>query len=373
MDRVEKSPRVAGAELVTDVPRGRGAADRPRETEGGASGRTKRRCVTAIALGLWFGFATLCCGELVVRGASRFGILVFDTEMWRYAREVKRPSTNHDVVLEHRPNVEATLMGVRMRTDAHGFRRAAPELEAARTGNERIIALVGDSCALGWGVPEGATLGEQLERTLDASQPGRNRVVVINAGVGNSNTAMEYARYVEHVRPLHPVWVILGFFINDAEPDPSATSSPLLEHSVLLATLATRIPSLLLPSRRDYRSYYGNLYAPESAGLAKFRRALRAFGASLREDGALGTVLLIPEMHEPRDFGPFANVYRQVAVLAAESGFDVIDPSAEFAPGPSQTYWVTKADSHPNAEAHAILAAALARSETARRLTQPVS
>jgi lysophospholipase L1-like esterase len=333
--------------------------------------RARRGWLVAVALAVWFVLAPLVCCEVALRMASHAGILLFDVEMWRYAREVKRPSVRPGVVLEHRPDAEAKLMGVRVRTDAHGFRRAAPDLEAQRTGQEPVLAIVGDSCALGWGVAEGETVSDQLERRLNTA--GGPRFVVINAGVGNSNTSMEYARYLQDVRPLHPVWVVLAFFVNDAEPDPRAVDPPLLERSVLLAMLATRAPTLLFPAYRNYHGYYESLYAPESAALQRFQSALKGFGEALRADGVPGSVLLIPEMHEPRHFGPFAGVYRQVAALAAESGFEVIDPSDEFAPGSGEGYWVTRGDPHPNGKAHAILAAALAGSRHARRLVAPAS
>lgn len=369
---MEKSSRVPAADPAIGRPRAEGLAGRG--TKGDTSRAGARRWLIGITGGLWFLFAMLCCGELVFRLASRAGIFLFDTEMWRYAREVKRPSATEGVVLEHRPDVEARLMGVRIRTDAHGFRRPAPDLDAVRTGHERIVAVVGDSCALGWGVPEGETMSEQLERQLNSSPAaGSHRFVVINAGVGNSNTAMQYARYVHQIRPLHPIWVILAFFINDAEPDPIATNAPVLEHSVLLATLWTRLPSLLVPARRDYLTYYERLYEPQSAGLVTLRRALQAFGRALKDDGAMATVVLIPEMHAPRHFGSFAEIYRRVAALAAESGFEVVDPSDDFPPGSGRAYWVGSVDAHPNGRAHAVFAAALARSETVRQLTRPPS
>jgi lysophospholipase L1-like esterase len=360
---VENSERVPPDQPATNVPRGRGRSERR-----GSDRDKPRRWATALALAAWFAVATLGAGEIVLRLASRSGILLFDTEMWRYAREVKRPSDDPGVVIEHRPNVEATLMGVRVRTDAHAFRRASPDIEAARTGTERVIAVVGDSCAFGWGVPEGATLGEQLEQTLDASPTPARRVMVVNASLGNSNTAMEYARFLRDVRPLHPAWVIVAFFINDAEPNPSASRPLIYEHSVLLAMLATRVPPLLLPVRRDYRSYYDSLYLPDTPGLAGFRKAVHDFGATLRGDGVAATMLLIPEMHEPKNFGPFAGIYRDVATLAVENGFEVIDPSGDFPAGSGRAYWVTSEDSHPNAAAHALFAAALSRSQFARQL-----
>jgi lysophospholipase L1-like esterase len=338
---------------------------------GGAAGRDRpRRWPAAVAFAGWLALIAFAGGEVMLRSASRFGLLLFDTEMWRYAKDVKRPSPSPGVVIEHRPDAAATLMGVRVRTDARGFRRPAPALEAARTGDERVVAVVGDSCAFGWGVPEGQTLAEHLERRLDALLPASRRVAVVNAGVGNSNTAMEYARYRRDVRPLRPAWVVLAYFINDAEPDPQPTLAPALAHSVLLATVATRLPSLLAPSPRDYRRYYASLYAPDSPGVARFREALRRFGATLREDGVPGTVLLVPEMHEPRGFGPFAAIYRDVAALATASGFEVVDPSGAFPPGSGQAYWVTPGDTHPDGAAHDLFAAALVRSAHARHLVE---
>lgn len=331
--------------------------------------RSRFRILGTLALVVWIVVVTFACGELIVRTASRFGIQLLDIEMWRYARQVKRPSSDPGVVLEHRPKVEAALMGARVRTDEHGFRRAAPELEATRTAGDDLVAIVGDSCAFGWGVEEGATMSDHLERLLDGGSTTGRRFTVVNAGVGNSNTAMELARYLRDVRPLKPKWVILAFFINDAEPDPTPQSSFLLEHSALLAMLGTRVPELIAPSpRHDYMEYYGALYAPGSPTLERFREALQAFGRALREDGIGGTVILIPEMHEPRDYGPFESIYRQVAELAKESGFEVVDASQLFPAGSGEQYWVTKEDPHPNGEAHGILAAALARSRHAKAL-----
>jgi lysophospholipase L1-like esterase len=290
--------------------------------------------------------------------------------MWKYAREVKRISSRPGVVLEHRPNAEATLMGVRVRTDARGFRRASPEIEARRGSSERLVVVVGDSCALGWGVPEGETLSDHLEERLNASRSHSERsVLVLNAGVGNSNTSMEFARYLQDVRSLDPDWVILAYFINDAEPDPPARRPFLQEHSALFATLSTRLPLLLSPLHRDYHTYFTSLYGPGNPGWEPFRAAVRNFGKALREDGVPGTLLLMPEMHEPRDFASFADVYGDVAELATESGFtEVVDPSADFAPGSGEPYWVTPGDFHPNGAAQDLMAAALARSGVAQRL-----
>src|SRR4051812_25496322 len=166
--------------------------------------------VAVLGLSLLVSFAA---AEGLVRLLSRSGLDVLDVEMWRYARLVKSASARPGVVEEHRPNASAWLMGARVRTDEHGFRLPDPATLARRRPGSRRAAAVGDSLTLGWGVPEGKTYADQLERLLAARCP--RPAAVWNAGIGNCNTSMELARYRLQVRPLHPQWVILGYFVND--------------------------------------------------------------------------------------------------------------------------------------------------------------
>jgi hypothetical protein len=188
---------------------------------------------------------------------------------------------------------------------------------------------------------------------------------VWNAGIGNCNTSMELARYRLQVRPLHPQWVILGYFVNDAEPDPVIPRNPLVWRSALIALAQARFLKQERAPLGDYRLYYRGLYADGRPGWERTRRALREFGALLRQDGVAATLVLLPELHEPRGFGGFADVYARVGAIARASGFEVIDPSGGFPPGPGERYWITPDDAHPNAAAQAIFARALAASRHA--------
>jgi lysophospholipase L1-like esterase len=286
---------------------------------------------------------------------------VLDVEMWRYARLVKRPSADPAMVEEHRPNASARLMGVRVRTDEHGFRRADPATEARRRSGDRMIAALGDSLTFGWGVGEEDTWPTQLERLLRARCPGRPAAVV-NAGVGNSDTVIELARYERLLRPLHPDWVVLGYFVNDAEPPPVPAHNPLLWRSALAGLLSTRLRQSAEVELRDFRAYYGGLYQEDSPGWQAARAALQALGERLRADGAATTLVLLPEMHAPHGFGAFAAQYAKVAAVARQAGFEVIDPSPAFPPGPGTRFWVSPTDAHPNAEAQRIFAEAVAGS-----------
>jgi lysophospholipase L1-like esterase len=310
-------------------------------------------------------FSAFLVAELGLRQVSQHGLRILDVEMWRYARSVKTVSDRPGVIEEHRPGAEAFLMGARVRTDAHGFRRPDPATEAHRQPGSRTVIALGDSLTFGWGAPEGQTYADQLERLLPARCPGSRPEIVYNAGIGNSNTSMQLGRYRELLRPLHPRWLILGYFINDAEPDPTPSENWLVWKSSLAALLSTRLQQSREVRLRDYRQFYAGLYREGQPGWERTKAAIRELGRELRADHAAGTVILLPELHEPRGFGSFAPIYERVAAVARDSGFEVLDPSAAFPPGSGNSFWVSPLDAHPNARAQSIFAQTLAGSRYA--------
>lgn len=323
----------------------------------------RRRLLRALVFAL-----SLLCGlgaaELALRTVSKHALLVLDVEMWRYARLVKAPSARPGLIEEHRPNASAKLMGVDVRTDGHGFRRPGAALEAARRPGDRRVVALGDSLTLGWGVAENDTWPARLETLLRERCPG-SRATVWNAGVGNSNTAMQRARYELVAAPLDPEWLVLGYFVNDAEPDPEPAEHPLLWRSSLAVLLTTRVAQGRDGVLRDYREFYGELYAEDSAGWRRTRRALADLGRRLAADGVVATLLLLPEMHEPHGHGPFAEAYARVAEIGTAAGFEVIDTAPHFPPGSGARYWVSPTDAHPDAAAQEIFARALLASRHA--------
>ena len=316
--------------------------------------------LTAFALSL---AVTVLLAEGALRLLSSRWLSVFDVEMWRYARLVKIESSDPKIVEEHRPNADEVLMGVRVRTDGHGFRLPDPATEAERRPDDRKIVALGDSVTFGWGAGDTETFPAQLERLLNAQCPqhGGRRATVHNAGIGNCNTSMEVARYRARIRSMHPDWLILGYSYNDAEPDAVPSTNPLMWRSALLSLLWARTARLSGPYR-SYEPYYKGLYRDGLPGWEHTKQGLRDLGAMLREDHIPGTVILLPELHEPRNFGPFADLFARVAQVARENGFEVIDPSGAYPPGPGQSFWVSREDAHPNVRGQKIYAEALAKS-----------
>jgi lysophospholipase L1-like esterase len=306
---------------------------------------------------------SLAAAEAAVRLLSRNSLRILDVEMWRYAKLIKMESPRPGLVEEQRPNGEAFLMGARVRTDARGLRLPDPATEARRRPDDRLVVALGDSLTFGWGVPEGQTFADDLERLLPG-QCGR-RSTVLNAGIGNSNTSMEAARYLALLRPLHPRWLILGFFINDAEPDPVPSGNLLVRHSALAGLLSTRLLQSSEVKLRDYRQYYSGLYQDGAPGWERAKAALYQLGAALQADGTHATLILLPELHRPRSFIGFQDIYEKVAALGRADGFEIIDPSEAFPPGPGNAFWVSPDDAHPDSKAQELFARALARSQYA--------
>lgn len=323
----------------------------------------KKLAVLGVAL-----LVSLLAAEVLLRVASKYWLSVYDVEMWRYAKLIKVISDKPGVVEEQRPNGDAFLMGARVRTDGNGFRLPEPATEQARRADDRQIVALGDSLTFGWGVPEGMTYSDQLERMLNDRCPkeGGRRVTVNNAGIGNCNSSMEVERYKQAIRPrLKPDWVVLGYSYNDAEPDPVPDTNPLFWNSSLASLVWARTTRFRTPVLRDYKTYYQGLYVDGQPGWEKNKRALREFGESLTAEGIPHTLLLMPELHEPKDFGPLAGIYVPVRQIAESVGFEVIDASKDFPPGSGERYWVSREDAHPNGEAQSFYARALATSRYA--------
>jgi hypothetical protein len=296
------------------------------------------------------GVLLLCAGliELYTRHVIDDGVL-YELEMWKYARDVKVRDLQPDLGHRHHPNREAELMGTTVRTNAMGFR--GPEIATMAKDGVARIAFVGDSITLGWGVAEQETFSHRVVAEL--VRRGR-KVDGFNLGVGNLNTTQELALFRKTGESLRPDIIVLSYFINDAEPMPSyPRESWLMLNSAAWVVLSYRIDLLLrqfggLP---DWKKYYRDLYAPDAAGWKKSEQAIAGFAQVARDIGAQLIVFNVPELRELNPY-PFADVTAKVRAAVEGQGLRFVDllPTVE-ALDPS-TLWVTVPDPHPNGRAN---------------------
>jgi len=305
-------------------------------------------------------------GLLVLEGLSRLVLddgMLYELEMWKYAREVKvrdpRPELGH----RHRPNAEARLMGVTVRTNSLGLR--SPEIgEKAGDGTARI-AFVGDSIALGWGVAEQQTFAHQVIAALRAAG---YKVDGFNLGVGNYNTLQELALFREVGAPLKPDIIVLSYFINDAEPMPDYPASVWLdEHSAAWVVFRYRLDSLFrqFGEAPDWKHYYRALYDPNADGWKRTKTALAGFADTARELGAELVVFNIPELRELKPY-PFPDITTAVRKVVEQQGVSFVDLLPTVEDLEPSSLWVTVPDPHPNSKAASAFAKRMIPELTAR-------
>ena len=287
-------------------------------------------------------------------------LMLYDVEMWKYAVRLKEQSPDPLLRHVHRPSSHARLMGVDVRINAHGLRDFEYDYEK-RPGVYRILVL-GDSITFGWGVPFAATYAKRLERLLNAHATAGHSYQVINSGVGNWNTAQEVEWLRHEGLRYEPDLILLGYFLNDAEP---IISSPLPRSSwVYRSHLAVFVWTgwsklrLLFDGTRQYRSYYAQLYAGD--GWRACERALAELSHLAAHHHARTMAVLFPDLHDldARRY-PFRAVHGRVLEAAERSRIPMLDLFPVYENRAARDLVVAADDAHPNELAHALAADAI--------------
>lgn len=303
------------------------------------------------------------CGELAVRAISAVAD-IYTIEMLEYAKSLKRQSPIPTLSHEHVPNAAATLMGVEIRLNSLGHRSA--ELNRPKGPRERRIHVIGSSIALGWGVAQGQDFVSLLERQLNEELGAKNgrRYVGINAGVGNYNTYYQVELFKRQVDVTLPDVVVLQYYINDAEPNPRGEASLLLKHSAFIAIAYQHFKTIKALAAKPLSEYYANLYTDEQESWRNARTAMRELQRICQDRGIPLVAVLVPELHDLSEGGPYPPIYAKIARAFADLGIPMIDgflPFREAFADDVTRAWVAADDPHPNAAAHRIIADAIFR------------
>lgn len=313
-----------------------------------------RAALVAATVVLFWGVA-----EVATRAVSA-AVPLYDLEMWRYARELKVPVGGDGPRFVHRPNRVVTLMGVEVRTNSAGLR----DREFAPVPDPGVvrIAALGDSITFGWGVRQEDAYPKRLEALLNERAAHGRRFEVLNFGVGNYDTEDEYRTLATRALRYHPSVVLVGCFVNDAEPWEPVGDPGLRGRSAFLTWVWGRWDRLLrrVGARPDYVAYYRGLFRPEAAGCRGMERALRRVSALCRDEGIGLVVAMLPELHDLRAY-PFRDIHARVKGVVTETGAVFVDLLDALEPGDARRYWVAPDDPHPNAKAHERYARLLAQ------------
>lgn len=322
--------------------------------------RTRKLALWLIRLGIPLAILLLCL--IVVEVAARIKFsqpgMHFGIEMWKYAKTIKMrasPEMSH----QHRPGSQAFLMGVDVSINSHGLRDYEFPAEKP-TGTYRILAL-GDSTTFGWGASFEALYTKRIEKSLNERPPttGITNYQVINAGVGNYNTAQELAYFKEKGLGLQPDMVWLVWFINDAEPTPKPSENWLAYRSYGYVWLSSALDAMTrtLGEKKGYRQYYADLYRDDQPGWIACQAAFRELAKMCRERKLPMRLILLPEMHTLGSHYEFTEVHAKVTNLAVSEGIGVLDLAGAFpSDAVPESFWVSPGDAHHNDEAMKVIA-----------------
>jgi lysophospholipase L1-like esterase len=271
----------------------------------------------------------------------------YDLEMWKYAQQLKRISTDPKIGHEHQPSKKARLMGVDVSINSLGLR--GPEIPLEKAPNERRILMLGDSLTFGWGVAEQSTTARRLESALGKML--LNQVSVINAGVGNYNTEMEVSYFMRDGIRLKPDMVILNYFINDAEPTPAYDGHPLFDSwsyaYVLLKGRTDTFMRMMSGQSPDWAEYYQNLYKKGHEGWERTKQSIMELAKICRQYDLTLMLVVYPEIRDIKNYR-FKEIHQNLKDLAENQKIYFLDLLDSVAGLEEPKLWVTKPDPHPN-------------------------
>jgi hypothetical protein len=251
------------------------------------------------------------------------------------------------------------------------------ELGPRRPGVRRVMVL-GDSFTEGQGVKERDTYPRELERLLDAAEPGRWEVR--NCGRRGDDFPALFDSFEEVMRH-DPDVVVYGMVPNDVEQSAAFRARQTVVNDLimdrgwsllgkpqpamggfdsrLLASVQDRLETrrTTLETTRWYLDMYGE---PNREGWERTQGYLREMQRRLRQRGGRLLVASWPLLVNLEGEDPFAPIAATVARFCAANGIPRHDLRPALRGRPTASLWVHPLDMHPNEIAHRLAAESLA-------------
>jgi len=292
----------------------------------------------------------------------------FGLEMWKYAKDLKMPVSDPGMAFYHRPNSEAFLMGADMKINSLGMRDH--EVTTNKPPGTFRVVVLGDSTTVGWGVHFEETYPKLLEKSFNANPPSSQwkNYEVINTGIGNYNSAQEVASLKDRWLALDPDMIVIGWYINDAEPTPKPREPWLSLHSYGYVWLTSQLGNLVrnVGANKNYKDYYNSLYDPNQPGWPKCQAAYAELAQICRDRKIPLKIVLIPELHSLSGNYEFTHINDLIRHIGETNNVEVLDLINAFPPsGDPKQFWASPEDAHPNDRANELMAAKI--DETLRK------
>jgi lysophospholipase L1-like esterase len=334
---------------------------------------------------IWFQVVAVCLGiitgVLIAEAALRLAIsadyppplrqfisFMHQTEGAQDKSPLFKSSADSLLSYELRPNARNNLI----RINSAGFR--GPDYSKEVPDRKVRLAVVGDSETFGQRLPEDKTLPGAMQTLLNKGSD--HKYEVLNFGVPGYNSAQELRMVERKVLDYHPEVMFLYYVFND----PIISSRTFLInktpfHRLMLTCFLDwyffkRVTkedlgnefagALANPDPRLLIDYFLRLHESEYFETTKL--LIKRMAQLARKQHCRFILVIAPELYGIDDFKnyPYHRIHRKLKELAS-SDIEVVDPLPELMavgkrPG---DFWVTDDDCHKNAEANAVIAAAV--------------
>lgn len=312
--------------------------------DGGCMTQTWGKKITSALVVLVTISLALLAAEGIIR-LKNASMKNYDIEMWKYALKLKTPSDNPLIGHEHLPNKSATLQSVSIRTNEFGF-RGAPITQA---NIQRRILFLGSSVTLGWGVEEEKILTSRLKQKFEANG---QHVEILNAGIGNFNTARYVERFMTKLQALKPTDIVVQYILRDAEVLEPPKKNILLHHSQL-ATTAWIVISRYFSKFQEptLEEHYKKVYQDEAKGFQEMQKQLERLAEYAKANHIQLYLAMTPDIHDLIDY-KYAYIHEKMKNIATKLGYTYIDLLTNMQGIPPKDIWAMPGDPHPNALGH---------------------
>ena len=206
---------------------------------------------------------------------------------------------------------------------------------------------------------------------------GGETAEVINAGVPGYNTEQEAVLLEELLPRYRPDMVVVGYVMNDAEPQRNVPQPPALTFRYATSwawedareQFMRRVsgdPRWVSPNKSSPAFEYARGFDADSRKWRESKAALARIAVRCRRAGLPLLVLILPDFTQPFDATyPNAVIHRAVKTWGDELGFETEDLMSVFRDRDSASFRLP-ADGHPNARAHRVIAGVLRDRAVAR-------
>lgn len=242
--------------------------------------------------------------------------------------------------------------------NSDGFR--GRDIPRKKNSNVKRILFLGDSYTFGWGINDNESYPRQLEAILNN---GNHNMIVesINLAVPGYNTVQEYGVLIKEAGLYKPDMVVLGYVMNDAEPQWSVVEDPRKRYKYakiwLLETIKAHLNDWFFSSNSFFTVYIHRHTSRYLDGFHRYspkwkesRDALRKIASFCKDQKVPLLVAIIPAFRkESGSTYPYTLIHEQVSRWCYELNVDVIDLLPYFMGNSYEELWIE--DGHPNAKA----------------------